>query len=54
LALTVFDLVVIGSGPAGEKAAVKGATMANALPWLKKNPKWAAQRWTRLPVVTIC
>ena len=25
LALTAFDLVVIGSGPAGEKAAVKGA-----------------------------
>ena len=24
-ALTAFDLVVIGSGPAGEKAAVKGA-----------------------------
>ena len=25
LALTAFDLVVIGSGPAGEKATVKGA-----------------------------
>ena len=39
LALTAFDLVVIGSGPAGEKAAVKGAYHGKRVALVEKASK---------------
>ena len=39
LALTAFDLVVIGSGPAGEKAAVKGAYHGKRVALVEKESK---------------
>ena len=39
LVLAAFDLVVIGSGPAGEKAAVKGAYHGKRVALVEKESK---------------
>ena len=39
LTLTAFDLVVIGSGPAGEKAAVKGGYHGKRVALVEKASK---------------
>ena len=39
LVLAAFDLVVIGSGPAGEKAAVKGAYHGKRVALVEKASK---------------
>ena len=43
-----FDMVVVGAGPAGEKAAARRPISARALPsW--KMPRYWAERWLPVP-----
>lgn len=41
-----FDLLCIGSGPAGQRAAIQASSLANGPPWWKNVLALEASAWT--------